>query len=284
MHGRVTGHSLVARVGLVFALALSAARSADAYHTDDKRIIENTAYTLPQGEFSVGIMRAEGGAFDQLTIGTYTAGWILTAAIQQWVASVYAKAGLRVGDWAVSGQVDFWYIRISDLTVPGLVDHGNMNTDILPISVAGSYAPNNWFTSSFTANFVNTFAGGGQDVSATQFGTVAAVDNFNLTGFLEFEVRRVTELTLTGRYLPWVGTVAVEGQGNSGPTSAIKLRANVDAEALQGAWQIVPGVAFSWGLFNFRVGAGYGNFFFPGAGLATTDQGFVGEFDLYFRF
>jgi len=270
----------------VGALLLASSTATDAYWTEPnrERITEDTAYLLPQGEFSIGILRAEFGIFDQLMVGTYTSPWLVSLAIQQWIANVYAKAGFRVGEFAVSGEVTFFLMRIKDLTIPGIVDHGNMNADTLPLSLAGSYAPLDWFTASLTGTYVQVFAGSNTTVRSTQFGTVGANNNLTLTGRFEFRLTRVTQLMLTAQYLPWSSPAVVESKASPTPTSTLNINATVDTSALQNAWAIVPGIAFSWSAINFRVGAGYGNFFIPGVGLVTTDQGFVPELDFYVRF
>ena len=57
--------------------ALVQSPEADARHTETEHITRDTAYTLPDGEFLLGLWKVEYGLLDSVTVGTYHFPWFI---------------------------------------------------------------------------------------------------------------------------------------------------------------------------------------------------------------
>jgi hypothetical protein len=122
--------------------------------------------------------------------------------------------------------------------------------------------------------------------AATDAGNSTAVlASSSLQGGLtaQYAISRVFAFTLKARMVFWAPTVPFEVTAQVDDAN-VTLEGNVEMASIDGAYQIVPGVAFSWKAFNLRLGVGYGNFFVPNLGLVSSYQGFMPDLELYFRF
>lgn len=271
-------------LGLLLAALATLAPPARAYHTESQRLVDWTAYTLERNEWRVGILDAEYGIVDQLMVGTYLAPWVLFAATGKTVVNGYIKGRpLTVGPFTASLRANVFYVNAEDIHIPEIIENGNVDGTFLPLSVAASYAFNNDWGLSLEGTYVKIFADAADNTVDANFSGSGAHDNVQIAGQLEWRLTRVTALTLRGRWVPWASPTAIETEA----TLEAGGRVTVEAAAttpIDNAWQVVPGVAFSWEVLNLHLGMGYGNIFLPGVGLVTGFKYPVPEFNLYFRF
>jgi hypothetical protein len=114
---------------------------------------------------------------------------------------------------------------------------------------------------------------GAATISTLTFGT-------NLT----FPLTRVFAVYVGGRVLAYQGPATLVSNTRVDSHTTVELDGNVTIENANLAWQLVPGVFFSWGTFNLRAGVGYGSFFLPQLGMFVPTKMVVPELELAFRF
>jgi hypothetical protein len=256
------------------ALLLPAAAHAD--HTEEERIIDQTAYTLPKGRFQLGIFRQEWGPIDRLTVGTYALPWLLR----------FANAHLKwriIGNDPVSIAASIGAFRFAPNALKK--ETGDAVLTIVPFDLVGSWRIDDRWT--LSPGFVYTVVTLKGSYDPAQLEGVAAVSNLQLVTTLEYRLTTVTAFVLHGRYL-----VFQNADGRASSTlhpdrfTTVELQAVASTNALDFpfAFSVVPSVVFSWKVFNLRLGAGYGNYSIPAINLVLPRKTLVPDLDFYFRF
>jgi hypothetical protein len=263
-------------VALVALAALVTPRGARAEHTEEERIIDQTAYTLPGGRFQIGVLRQEVGLFDRLTVGTYGLPWIWR------IYNGHAKFAFARGD-PISLAVS---AGIFNVTPDALVtESGNASVTALPFELTASLRISDAFTLSPAGAYTFVTLKGAYDPAKIE--GVAALSNLQVMGTLEWRLTKVVALVVHGRYLVFQNAGGrVSATLSPDRFTRVDVRAIVSTNSLDypNAYTIVPSAVLSHGVFNVRLGAGYGNYFIPGINLVLPNRGIVPDFDLYFRF
>lgn len=275
-------------LGVVLLLA-SWALPTPAYadHTELDRQTEVSAFTLQQEQLRLGLFKLEYGIFDAWSVGTYTAPWLLIPVTQSMAGDVYTKVKLLdVGRTAVSARAGVFYFDVNDFS-RGDIEDGDFNATIFPLTAAVSYRADRAWTISSEVTWVQSLLSG--DVSSTGDATAlgaGAQNNLQFSLSAEWRVSRHVAINLLGRVAAYVAPAVLHTNATVDDSTTAELEAEITAEDAIGAWMLQPGVTYSKGTFNLRVGLGGGYLFVPGI-LLVSAQPFPGplpDFDIYWRF
>lgn len=279
-----THHRLVIAIGVALAAALAPASPAFAYHDVRTPPVDNTAYTLRQGEFQLGLLFQHAGVFPRVQINTVAAGYALGAFSDVFLPNASIKVQLfDVGDVSFGADVGFAYARFR----PSSGTSGTRaDLFVLPASAFVSWRPARWFIGSFDATFawVHSLAGSEDLGTSDELEGVATISTLTFGTNLTFPLTRVFAVYLGGRVLAHQGPATVKSNTRVDTFTTVTVDGNVTIENANLAWQLVPGVFFSWGTFNLRAGVGYGSFFVPRLGMFIPTKTVVPELELAFRF
>lgn len=253
---------------------------AAAYHTDEDRITDDTAWTL-QGpkNFRLGLYKASATIADRVVLGTYLWPWLARTA------SAFGKLrflSLGPTEWAVAA--------------------GFFHLDTAAFDGTGPNAP---VFSVGTATLIGTLELGDHQLSNSVIGTAvrlkgevdedtlggageAGLSNLQYVLAYQYRLSRTLALVVTGRYL-LLQVLAGQTRFTSRPdayTSIEVVAAASDERTLnfRYALSVVPALAWSWQSFNLRVGLGYGNFNLPGVNFMLEQRTLIPELDLYWTF
>ncbi|HMR10654.1 MAG TPA: hypothetical protein PKA88_32980 [Polyangiaceae bacterium] len=266
---------------LTTALLLGAAGTASAYHSEEERITDDTAYTLGAKRLRLGLLKFQYGVWDPLTAGSYTAPWVVR------MANLHLKWRYYFEDpWSLALQVGAYRLDVSKLEVfedvPGdaIISVGTFEPSV-------SYRFNSRFTLSASVPYTEVRANGTVNIDAFEGALTGAVDNLQFATTFEWRLTRVTALVLHARYLIFQ-RVFGDGSITLHPDEFTTVRIDADAESealdFNGAWSVVPAVAFSWKSFNLRAGVGYGNWSISPINFVLPRKTLVPEFDLFWVF
>jgi hypothetical protein len=275
---------LVGSVAALLTGGLLLPASVHAYHDRQTPPIDNTAYTLRQGELQLGLLTQHVGILDRVQLSTVLGGYVLGAFTGLFLPNLAAKVHVfDAGDFSFGVGAAFIYARVR----PKAPDAGTAgDLFVAPISADVSWRPAQWFIGSFSVTFawLKSLAGS-QDLGATdELNGAATVSNVTLTSKLIFPLTRVTALALTGRTLVFQAPVKLESDTAVDAFTTVDVRGNVEVKNVSWAWQVVPSVFFSWSSFNLRAGIGYGSVFVPELGMVVPKRMLVPEFEACFRF
>src|SRR5262249_42756227 len=144
----------------------------------------------------------------------------------------------------------------------------------VPISGLVSYRPvrDFWIHPLVAYTIVHAF--GDVDFGRFTLGGTAATRSVQVGLTLQYQITSVISLTLWSRVQVFTGQIAVSGSGAVDASTTATVDARI-TPGVQHPFAVVPGVAFLWKHFRFTVGAGYGNFFVPGAEVSLRGAGFV---------
>jgi hypothetical protein len=260
----------------VAAAALLAPASARADHSEEERIIDQTAYTLPKGNFQLGLFRQEWGPIDRLTVGTYALPWLLR----------FANAHLKwkiIGNDPVSIAASIGVFRFAPQQLKE--SSGDAVLTIVPFDLVGSWRIDDRWT--LSPGFVYTVVTLKGSYDPAQLEGVAAVSNLQFVTTLEYRLTTKTAFVLHGRYLVFQNTngrVTTTLHPDKFTTVELQAVASTDALDFPFAFSVVPSVVFSWKVFNLRLGLGYGNCSLPAINLVLPKKTVVPDLDFYFRF
>lgn len=273
---------------VLLGLALCAlAPGARADHTELDRQTEVSAFTLQKGQARIGLFKVEYGIFDAFSVGTYTAPWVLIPITQSMAGDVYAKVKvLDFGRTALSARAGVFFFDIDDFS-RGDIEDGDFNATIFPLTAAVSYRASRSWTISSEATWVQSLLAG--DVSSSGEATAlgaGAQNNLQFSLSAEWRLSRHVALNLLGRLAAYVAPAVLHTSATVDDSTTAEVEAEITAGDAIGAWMLQPGVTYSNGTFNLRVGLGGGYLFVPGL-LLVSAQPFPGplpDFDVYWRF
>jgi hypothetical protein len=243
-----------------------------ANHDERTHASDDTAYTLEGGKWRLGLWKAQYGASDRWTLGTYTLPWVLKVvnAHVEW-------RWLRTERWHSSVGLGYF-----GLVLPGGKDK-QLRLQAVPFEWLLTYQRTPAL--SFTTGLVLTSARlEGEFNSSALLGTAAAAGS-NSQWLLGGEYRlsqtsaliAMARVQLAARY--WVGGDVVlpldayttaEVHGAITPKEDVLKRAN-----LLLAWH------GSWEHFNLRLGVSLGHYDIPGVHFMLTEPMVLPELDLY---
>jgi hypothetical protein len=260
-----------------------AARAHAEYPRPDERI-EDTAYTLRGGRFSVGVWSAETGIFDDVMIGTYLPAWLAFPVIDAPILTGFIK--LRApwdGPLALSVRVGAAYFDAGRVAAD-ISDGRAKRADVfaVPFEVAASLRISDRITQSLQLSYVSIKIGASEQNQATGSGS-ATTSNASLSALLEMKIDANWALTMVGRMLVYQGPAHITAHLDRGVTS---LSANLGFLPYRGAtlWSLVPGVAFGSGHLHVELGLGYGSYWLPIIETPLPGSSLVPEGNIYVRF
>lgn len=279
MHLRKRNHHISALTALACTFLLS--KEAVAYHDGKLRLRNNTAHTLPDGEIHLGLWKVQWGAWDNLTVGSYTTPWLALAVPDVDSApNAHLKWRMWSNDtWAVGAEVGF--TRIDFASTADNATGGTLL--VVPFELAVSYQFNDdWSFSTSILTTETSLEGSLGDA----FGGTAAVSNTQWTATAEWRLTKVTALTCRLQVL------ADQRVGGDASTTAdiddfttAEIHGSGSSDVLNyEASSITPGVRFSWETFNLRLGLSIGNFNVPIVNFVAESQSPVPDFAAYWVF
>ena len=263
--------------------------SARAYHTYKTRLLDSTAYSLHRREVRLGLMELGYGIIDQLQVTTYTMPWILGMIFQDVAPNLELKSTFydrkRLALSASFGFVEGRVEQIDFSADPP--ESTKINYLVIPMGVASSVRINSWVSTHFGGQFTFTDVIGDAEPGGNDVDGAAVINLLQLWGMLEWRISRVTALTLTVRWLPYVSDTVVRGNLEIDPNTGAIIGIEVEIFDLTNAFAVTPGFVFSWDRANIRLGVGYGDFFLEGVGLVVPGSAFHNispELDIFVRF
>jgi len=257
------------------ALVLLSAGTAEAFHTNEQRLIDGTAYTLgKEDDWKVGLWTADYAALKRVDISTYILPWLLR------VANIGARYEYRVNDrWSFGTGLHVFRLDFQKLNpdAPPLV------ISSVPWTLAGSYRFDPYTVS---VQSVYTYMKLSGTLDEEKLEGAVAISNLQFVTTLEKRVSQVTALLLRFRFLAYQWDPSASAKFVTHPdeytTVTIIGAASADYD-IKNAWSLVPGVAWSWKYFNLRVGLGYGNLNIGGVNFVLPKKTIVPELDLAWR-
>jgi hypothetical protein len=268
-----------AAAALLCALTLLARPGrALAFHDDEQRVIIDTAYTLREDEWRLGLWRVDYGFWDDFYVGTHTVPWIVA------MANLHAKYRFLSDDRIdLAAGVGLYWL---DLKRTRYLADALKKTDsdarfvILPAEIAGTYRFDEGLSLTVAPVFTAVALTG--TYNADEFEGAGAVTNLQLTATLEQRVSRVVALLAHARFLAYQ-YVKAAGELQLDDYTTAELHAGADID-VQNAWSITLCSVFSWQTFNLRVGIGYGHYNIPAVNFVIPIRIPYPELDLYWRF
>jgi hypothetical protein len=245
------------------------------------RVIDQTGYTLEGGAVRLGVFKLQVGLFDFLTVGTYTLPWAVLAA------TVHAKLRLvEAGPFALSVQAGFAYFDSRRLQ--WLNDEiGSAVVTVLPLEAQLSYRPVDALSLSFGAAYTEVAVDGELSIEAYNGAGRGAADNAQLTGNAELRLNSVFALIVELRWL-MLQRVAANANATLRPDAFTVVVVHGGAAArdfeVRDAFSVVPSLLITLGVFNLRLGVGYGNYNIPLVNFVVPERTLIPEADLYFLF
>jgi hypothetical protein len=263
-------------------LTLSAAASAQ--QLENPRT-DYTAYTRPRGKLAVGLLKTDLGVIDELTVGTYPLPWLLIPVLKTTVPNAYLKVRSPwKGPLTLALGGSFTYINAK-----ALAQIADKNADGSALSATGefdaSYRFDKRFSLSLGFDFATLRAVGGADQQTDSVEGAATGHTYSVRALGELRLNRVFALSLLFRYLIYQSPYKVDTTSDTPP---VTVTGDLSAEStIQKHFTLVPGVSFEWERWEFNAGVGYGVFYLPVLGLASSknwpvvDLAFAYRFDLY---
>jgi hypothetical protein len=273
-------------IRLVFAALASAAvfsitDAAGAYHTKEQRITDESAYTLRQKDFRIGLWKAQYGIIDSITAGTYIWPWVFR------VSNLHAKWRYWQNEtWALSVFAGIYHLDTKSFQSVD-DDTGNATITVFPFELAASYRFDDRYTLSLAPVWTTVVLRGNLESDDLEGAGEGAVNNFQLTATFEWRVSKVTAFLFHGRYLV-AQTAHAHGDVVLHPdeftTIEVHAAGSTDEIDFRRAGSLTVSSVFSWETFNFRLGVAMGHYNVPGVNFVVGDPLVVPELDLYWIF
>ncbi len=261
-------------LGLLCLLCVLSASSASAYHSDTEFVTADTAYTLRENEWKIGLWSVEYGAWGVLDVGTYWAPWFVNIFSLNLKYKFWSNE-----DWAVAARLGFVRWDLSTLSADATAIFS-----IIPVELLGSYRiSENWRTS---ASLLYTQVAVEGDFESDDYQGAAAVSNLQLTSTTEWRLSQVWALYGRVNFLAYQvakATADATFQPDEFTDVQVVGGAKTDAVDVQNAVSLVVGFSASWEIFNFRMGAGYGNYVVPAVNFVLPSKSPIVELDMYWR-
>ncbi len=245
------------------------------------RVIDQTAYTLEGGRLRLGLFKIQFGLLDFLTVGTYTAPWAVLAA------TFHAKLRLlQTGPFALGVQAGIGYF---DSTRLRWVDRsiGNAVVVAVPLEAFGSFRATDSFDLSIGVAYTEVSVDGALSYQALEGAGRGAADNFQLTASNEIRLSGMFALVIELRWLV-LQRVAANADATLYPdmftTVVVHSGGSASDFEVRDAFSIVPSLLMTVGVFNVRLGVGYGNFNVPLINFVLPERSLIPEADLFFLF
>lgn len=263
------------------ALCVCSVAAAQTPQLDNPRT-DYTAYTRPKGRVAVGPTKFEFGIIDEIQIGTYPLPWLAFPFLKATVPNTYLKVkSFWPGPFtlALGGGVTY----IDGKAIAQLADKNASASALSTVAeLDASYRFNDRFTLSLGFDYAHLKAVGDTKDEATSVEGASTAHTYSTRLFGEWRLSRVFALSLLLRYLIYQSPVSADASSSS---SAVTVTTDLSAEsAQQRRFTAVPGVSFVFDRWELSTGVGYGVFYLPVLGLATTKAWPVVDFNVAYRF
>ncbi len=247
-----------------------------AYHTEQQRWTNNTAYTHGGGGVKLGLWDSAVGIIDRLDLSTYVLPWVFN------VVNLGAKYEYRASEsFSLSAKASVFTLDVQTL----ISKSPPITVTAIPAELAASYRIDEAFTLSLLSVYTSVRVKGSLQEDSLK--GAAAISNLQLVGTLEYRASNVTAFQLTTRYVAHQWQPSASGGYVMHPddytTVEVYGAAVVDALEIQRAFSIVPSVVWSWKHFNLQLGLGYGNMQIGGINFVMPSKFVVPEFDMFWR-
>ncbi len=258
---------------------------AFAYHTEEDRQTDYSAFTLQQNQFRLGLFQLDYGIWDSFMVGTYTAPWVAWIFLGGPTGDVYAKwKFLEVGKFSLAAQGTFFYWDVDDADFGDFTDEGAFRAIVVPFELTGSYVFDDTWTLNAQGIWVQTWIDADATAGESQAFGAAAQNNLQFTVSAEYRLTRVTAFNLLGRWAPFVSDAHISSDATVDEATTANLQGTIDAEDLRNSFLFQGGVTFSWQWLNIKLNCGYGDLFLPGMHIIAPKKTIVPDVDIYARF
>lgn len=268
-------HILSAALGLV---AFSATSIASAYHTEEQRITDRTAYTMPCKSFRFGLFETEYAALDSVGVRTIWPLWLLLVPNLEAKWRLYGRDPVAL---ALSAGVVYLDTRILTYIAQDIVDARIVT---IPLELSGSHRFNRMHTANASIVFTPVFLDGTVDTDAVAGIGRGVAENLQMTGTYEIRASRVTAFQITGRVvLHQRARASTETVYHPDEYTTVEVFGGASGaqDELVGKGSLVTDAVFSWKTWNLRTGLGYGHYNVPGFNFVAGEPGPLLSFDLY---
>lgn len=270
---------------LVLLLALGGtlfSRTASAYHTEDERIVDQTAHTLRAREFRLGLWELEFAPLSFATVGTDNVPWVAGLVMSAPAANGHAKVRLlRTRPVTVSLVAAAYYGR---LRVSGAREETTGTLWLLPFSLYLSSDVVGPLSVHLGATYTRGDLDGDIDPKIYRTSATVATSALQLHAAAELRANRVVAFVLQGHAQPYASPGVVRSRTTStavaGSVDFTGTIEPVDRTAVAATASIV----LSGKHMNARFGAGYGAVFLPSMGFVLPYTTVLPGLDLYARF
>jgi hypothetical protein len=237
----------------------------------------------------VGLDYQSFGIGPRLCLSTMLAGYLLWPFTGDVAPNITVRIGaIRLDPFYFALESGVVFVILGDKTEDILGDAvgAGVSTNFYSIPVIGavSYHPMDAFLISFDVGYFFSSAGVNANASFGESEGMLAGDSLQVGVTTQYAFNKTVAITLKWRYVAWAPDIPFEFDVQVDPDTKLKLAGNVQVSSLENAFQVVPGIAFSWRIFNLRLGVGYGHVFIPTLGLVSSYEGVIPDFELYFRF
>jgi len=270
--------------GVAAALALGAASSALGYHEPGEEWVNNTAYTLRGGEFSLGLFQWQAGILDEVMVGTFLVLWAASPFLKRPVPNGYFK--LR--DWfhgplAVSLRGTFLYVNAGKLLDEYTPDRGDAaKLWVTGANAAVTYRSDGAWSVGPELAYTHLHLSGDSPDQAVEGAAAASTLRAGL--WAEWRFTHWVALHVTSRVLLHRQEFQADAEFDPNDTTHVEAELYEEDPPPLGAWNVVPGVALSGDYLNFYAGVGYGHGWVPVVGLVTNERSFFLRLDFFARF
>jgi hypothetical protein len=281
-HARPAPRSYTPRRGVLLLGALLALRAtaARAYHDEQTRSLEESAYILRHGEWQLGLLQLGVGLW-RLQLSTRTMPWILGAALKTAAPNLRVDAIIvdRKG-FTLSLNAATYYLNSKNLSDVDPVLH----VFLVPVGGALSFRINDRHTLSASAHYLRIVTDSQpNEEEDLEFQSGQLADNFQLRASWEWRLSRVSALLSTLRYLPYQGDPVFSTTAQVDERTTVTVDGEVNTESMQNSLAGSVSGVFSWKHFNLRAGVAYGALFLAGSGLVLPLKYPYPELNFYWR-
>jgi hypothetical protein len=266
---------------LLAALAVWPAGTAHAYHDEETRSLEDSAYQLRSREWLLGPFELGVGLW-RFQLSTRTLPWILGAALGKFMPNLNADfLVLDMKGLTLSARAGFYYVNSNKL----VETEDPLNVYVVPMTLALSWRINDAHTVTLSARYVrvasDTATASEEDLKVNK---ATLADNAQLQASWEWRLTKISALVFAFRYLLYQGDPIVTTSVQLDDSTSAEVDASLDAKNLKNGAAGSASAVFSWKHFNLRVGLAYGSaLFLQGPGLALPLKYPYPEFNLYWR-
>lgn len=276
----VWGHPLSRRLAFASLItALAGTASARAYHDEETRSLEESAYLLRHKEWLVGPLELGVGLW-RFQLSTRVAPWVVGAALGKFMPNLEAAGTVFDRRWLTASlHAGLYYVNSRKL----LEDEPILNLFVIPMAADFSSRLTRDHTLSLHVEYVHVIVDtdARQEDLDLQGGAIA--DNLQLHLSWEWRLTHVTALLAAVRYLPYQGNPVLSSNVVVDPQTNVDVDASLDVKDLQNSVAGSVSALFSWSDFNLRVGVAYGALFLRGPGLVLPLSYPYPEINLYWR-